>query len=65
MIDLYRKNVVATVSQLAIDDPELVMEFIQKLRESGEIKTDDLKRIEEIARKWIAINQENLKKARR
>jgi hypothetical protein len=65
MIDLYRKNVVATVSQLAIDDPELVMEFIQKLRESGEIKTDDLKRIEDIARKWISINQENLKKARR
>ena len=65
MIDLYRKNVVATVLQLAIDDPELVMEFIQKLRESGEIKTDDLKRIEDIARKWIAINQQNLKKARR
>ena len=65
MIDLYRRNVVATVSQLAIDDPELVMEFIQKLRESGEIKIDDLKRIEEIARKWIAINQQNLKKARR
>lgn len=65
MIDLYRKKVVATVIQLAKDDPELVMELIQKLRETGEIESDDLKYIEEIARKWIRINQENLTKAQR
>lgn len=65
MIDLYRRKVVATVVQLAKDDPELVMELIQKLRETGEIESDDLKRIEEIARKWIKINQANLKKRRR
>lgn len=65
MIDLYRRKVVAAAVQLAKDDPELVMELIQKLRESGEIEADDLKRIEDIARKWIKINQQNLKKARR
>lgn len=65
MIDLYRRKIVAVVTQMAKDDPELVMEFIQKLRQSGEIESDDLKRIEEIARKWIKINQENLKKSRR
>ena len=65
MIDLYRRKVVAVVSQLAKDDPELVMAFIRKLRRSGEVAPDDLTNIERIAKKWMQINRENRKKARR
>ena len=62
---LYQRKSVAEAIEQAKDDPDLVMELIQKLRESGEIESDDLKHIEEIARKWIKINQANLKKRRR
>ena len=65
MIDLYRRRIVSAVSQLAVDDPELVMEFIKKLRRSGEIASDDLIHIERIAKKWMQINLENRKKGRR
>jgi len=65
MGNFYRRKSVAEAIEQAKDDPDLVVELIQKLRESGEIEPDDLKHIEEIARKWIKINQANLKKKRR
>lgn len=65
MIDRYRRNISAIVRQLAKDDPDLVIEFIEQLKASSEIEPDDLQHIERIARKWMQINQENLKKARR
>jgi len=65
MIDLYRRRVSALVHQAAIDDPALVLEMIARLKRSDEIEPDDLVHIERIARKWIRIAQDNLKKARR
>ena len=40
-------------------------EMIQKLKRSGEIEVDDLRYLERIADKWIAITEKNLQKARR
>jgi len=65
MIDLYRKRVSALVYQAAKDDPKLVLQMIAQMKQSGEIEPDDLVHIERIARKWIKIAQDNLKKARR
>jgi hypothetical protein len=45
--------------QLAREDPELVLEFIEKLKKSGEIEPDELEHIEQVARKWVTIAQEN------
>ena len=65
MIDRYRKKIAAMVIQLAKDDPKFVKEMIQKLKRSGEIEVDDLRYLERIADRWIAITEKNLQKARR
>ena len=65
MIDRYRKKIAAMVIQMAKDDPQLVKEVILKLRRKGEIEADDLRYLERIADKWIAITEKNLQKARR
>ena len=65
MVDRYRKKIAAMVIQLAKDDPKFVKEVIQKLKRSGEIEADDLRYLERIADKWIAITEKNLQKARR
>ena len=65
MIDRYRKKIAAMVIQMAKDDPQLVKEMILKLRRSGEIEAGDLRYLERIADKWIAITEKNLQKARR
>src|SRR6266540_4323354 len=64
MIDRYRKKIAAMVIQLAKDDPKFVKEMIQKLKRSGEIEVDDLRYLERVADKWIAITEKNLQKAR-
>ena len=65
MIDLYRKRVLALVVEAAKDDPELVLEMIEQLKKSGEIAPGDLVHIERIARKWVKISRDNLKKGQR
>lgn len=62
---LYRKRVAAMAIQLAKDDPQLVKEVIARLRKSGEIESDDLVYLDQIADRWIRIAQENRQKARR
>ena len=49
---------------MAKDDPELVLEMIKQLKQSGEIEADDLVHVERIARQWVKISRDNLKKAR-
>lgn len=65
MIDCYRRRVSAIVIEMAKDDPELVLEMIKQLKQSGEIEADDLVHVERIARQWARISRDNLKKARR
>jgi hypothetical protein len=65
MVDRYRRKIAAMVIQLAKDDPKFVKEMIQTLKRSGEIEVDDLRYLERIADKWIAITERNLQKARR
>ena len=65
MVDRYRKKIAAIVIQLAKDDPKFVKAMIQNLKHSGEIEADDLRYLERIADKWIAITEKNLRKARR
>ena len=65
MTNRERKWVSALVIEMARDDPEFVLEVIRKLKQSGEIATDELAHIERIARQWVKISQHNLKKARR
>ena len=65
MVDRYRKKVASMVIQLAKDDPEFVKAMIQKLKRSGEIEADDLRYLERIADRWIAITEKNLQKVRR
>src|ERR1022692_591150 len=64
MIDRCRKKIAAMVIQLAKDDPKFVKEMNQKLKRSGEIEVDDLRYLERIADRWIAITEKNLQKAR-
>ena len=42
-----------------------MLEFIEKMKSSGEIESDELLHIERIARKWVTIAQENQRKGRR
>lgn len=63
LVSLYRRRVAATVIELAKDDPSLVKEVIARLRGSGEIEADDLVYLDRIADRWIAIAEENGKKA--
>ena len=65
MVEVYRRRLAAMAYQLARDDPELVLEFIEKMKSSGEIESDELLHIERIARKWVTIAQENQRKGRR
>ena len=59
MVKRYRENFAAMIYRMAQEDPELILEFIEKLRTAGKIDADDLARTEKIAHKWIAIAQEN------
>lgn len=63
--DLYHTRVSALVVEMAKDDPELVLEKIGQLKASGEIAPDELEHIEAIARQWIKIARDNLKKGQR
>ena len=65
MTNRERRWVSALVIEMAKDDPELVLEVIRKLKSSGEIAADELTHIERIARRWVRISQDNLKKAQR
>jgi hypothetical protein len=60
--DRYRERVSALVVEMAKDDPEFVLERIKQLKASGEIAPDELVHIEAIARQWIKIARDNLKK---
>jgi len=64
MVDRYRRKIAALVVQLARDDPELVLQVIERLKRSGEIEADDLAYVERIARRWISIAEANLRQAR-
>jgi hypothetical protein len=65
VVEVYRRRLAAMANQLAREDPELVLEFIEKMKSSGEIESDELLHIESIARKWVTIAQENQRKGRR
>ena len=62
---LYRQRIAAMAIQLAKDDPPLVKEVIARLRKSGEIESDDLVYLDQIADRWIRIAEENRTKAKR
>jgi hypothetical protein len=51
--------------QFAREGPELVLEFIERMKNAGELESDELLHIERIARKWVTIAQENQRKGRR
>lgn len=65
LASIYRKRVVTMAIQLAKDDPQLVKEVIARLRKSGEIESDDLVYLDQIADRWIRIARENQQKTRR
>jgi hypothetical protein len=65
LASLYRKRVAAMAIQLAKDDPQLVKEVIARIRKAGEIESDDLVYLDQIADRWIRIARENRQKARR
>ncbi|MBT9599305.1 MAG: hypothetical protein IV094_25255 [Vitreoscilla sp.] len=59
LTSLYRKRVANLAVQLAKDDPLMVKEVIARLRQSGEIESDDLVYLDRIADRWIRIAEEN------
>jgi hypothetical protein len=65
MTNRERRWVSALVIEMAREDPDFVLEVIRKLKQSGEIGADDLAHVERVARRWVKIAQDNLKKARR
>lgn len=65
LTNLYRKRIAALAIQLARDDPLLVKEVIARLRKSGEIESDDLVYLDQIADRWIKIAEENRTRAKR
>lgn len=65
MTNRERRWVSALVIEMAREDPDFVLEVIRKLKQSGEIGGDDLAHVERVARRWVKIAQDNLKKARR
>jgi hypothetical protein len=65
MAELYRKSIAGLAIQFAKEDPLLVKEVIARLRQAGEIKSDDLAHLERIADRWIGIAQDNLAKGQR
>ncbi|MDR2032814.1 MAG: hypothetical protein LBP86_11335 [Azoarcus sp.] len=65
MTDFYRKRIAGLAIQLATEDPLLVKEVIDRLRQAGEIESGDLTYLEGIADRWIKIAQDNLAKGQR
>jgi hypothetical protein len=65
MTDLHARRLKALAVQIAMDDPEVVLELIRQLEMAGDIEPGELRHVESIARHWREINQGNLKKARR
>ena len=65
MTDLYARRLKALAVQIAMDDPDVVLELIRQLEMSGDIEPGELRHVESIARHWREINRGNLKKARR
>lgn len=65
LTSLYRKRIAALAIQLAKDDPLLVKDVIARLRKSGEIESDDLVYLDQIADRWTRIAEENRTKAKR
>ena len=63
LIDCYRRRIAATAIQLAKDDPVLVKEVINRLRDAGEIEADDLVYLDRIADRWIAIAATHARRA--
>lgn len=63
MVDLYRRKIAAMVISLAKEDPHLVKEMIERLKQSGEIESGDLAYLEKIADRWIRIARDNAAKA--
>lgn len=63
--ELDRERTSALVIEMATDDPELVLEKIRQLKQSGEIAPDELIHIEHIASKWLKISRGNLTMGRR
>lgn len=62
MVDRYRKKIASMVIRLAMEDPKLVIEVVRELKKSGEISEDDLTYLENIAKNWIRIADQNLRK---
>lgn len=60
--DPYRRRVGAAVMQLARDDPFLVKQTIGRLRQAGEIESDDLVHLDRIADRWIGIAEFNARR---
>ena len=58
MIDRYRRQIAATVVQLAKDDPGLVRAVIVQRRRLGDIEPDDLAYLERIASRWMRIDEQ-------
>lgn len=63
--ELDHERASALVIGIAKDDPELVLEKIRQLKQSGEIAPDELIHIEHIARQWLKIARDNLTMGRR
>ena len=58
MIDRYRRQIAATVVQLAKDDPGLVRAVIVQRRRLGDIEPDDLAYLERNASRWMRIAEQ-------
>ena len=65
VINIDSKRAAAVAIELAKDDPSFVKEVIARLRESGEIESDDLVYLDRIADRWIRIAELNRTKAQR
>lgn len=61
----YRSRVAALAVEMAREDPPLVKEVITRLRQAGEIESDDLVYLDRIADRWIRIAAQNRANARR
>ena len=59
MTSPYRSRVAALAVMTAREDPPLVKEVITRLRQSGEIASDDLVYLDRSADRWIRIAEQN------
>ena len=64
MTDLHARRLKALAVQIAMDDPDVVLELIRHLEMAGDIEPGELRHVESIARHWREINRANLRKAR-